>query len=85
MEHDLKEVCDLLRSDIDSTAKRVHALKQHSVLNGSALNGETRSELFANVTLAYRHLEDARMRLGKVIQHYEGGGSKYDKPISVNP
>jgi len=41
--------------------------------------------LFANVTLAYRHLEDARMRLGKVIQHYEGGGSKYDKPISVNP
>lgn len=29
--------------------------------------------------LAVRHLEDARMRLGKVIQHLSGGVSIYDK------
>jgi hypothetical protein len=36
-----------------------------------------RGEMIANVMLAYRHLEDARMRLGKVIQAYEGGVSIY--------
>jgi hypothetical protein len=29
--------------------------------------------------LAYRHLEDASMRLGKVIQALDGGVSVYDK------
>jgi hypothetical protein len=38
-----------------------------------------RGEMLANATLAYRHLEDARMRLGKVIQAYDGGVSVYDK------
>lgn len=31
-------------------------------------------EATAQVTLAFRHVEDARMRLGKVIQHSVGGG-----------
>jgi hypothetical protein len=31
------------------------------------------SEAIANVTLAYRHLEDASMRLGKAIQALDGG------------
>ena len=33
----------------------------------------------ANIMLAYRHLEDASMRLGKVIQAQDGGKSVYDK------
>ncbi len=37
--------------------------------------GETK----ANIMLAYRHLEDARMRLGKVIQAQDGGVSCYKK------
>lgn len=36
--------------------------------------GETK----ANIMLAYRHLEDASMRLGKVIQAQDGGVSVYD-------
>ena len=32
------------------------------------------SEAYANVTIAYRHLEDASMRLGKAIQALEFGG-----------
>lgn len=35
-------------------------------------------EVHANLMLAYRHLEAARMRLGKCIQHCEGGESAYD-------
>jgi len=36
-------------------------------------------ETAANVTLAFRHLEDARMRMGKAIQAYNGGVSCYNK------
>jgi len=36
-------------------------------------------EFRANITLAFRHLEDARMRLGKAIQAIDGGVSCYDK------
>jgi hypothetical protein len=36
-------------------------------------------EAGANAMLAYRHLEDASMRLGKVIQALDGGVSVYDK------
>lgn len=34
-------------------------------------------EMYANLILAYRHLEDARMRLGKAIQAFDGGKSCY--------
>lgn len=45
--------------------------------------GVDKAEAHANVTLAYRHVEDARMRLGKVIEALEGGVSCYDKPAAV--
>lgn len=38
-----------------------------------------KGEMIANLILTYRHLEDASMRLGKVIQAYDGGVSVYDK------
>lgn len=37
------------------------------------------SEAIANLTLAFRHVEDASMRLGKAIQALDGGVSVYDK------
>lgn len=37
------------------------------------------SESIANLVLAKRHLEDASMRLGKVLQHLDGGVSVYDR------
>ena len=40
--------------------------------------GNMPGEIGANVTLAYRHLEDASMRLGKAIQAIDGGVSVYD-------
>ncbi len=33
--------------------------------------------------LTYRHLEDASMRLGKILQHLDGGVSVYDKATTV--
>jgi hypothetical protein len=33
----------------------------------------------ANIMLAFRHLEDCRMRLGKAIQAYDGGTSVYPR------
>lgn len=40
-------------------------------------------EMIANLMLAYRHLEDASMRLGKVLQAFDGGVSVYDKATTV--
>ena len=36
-------------------------------------------EILGQVTLAFRHLEDARMRVGKVIQYSGDGVSVFDK------
>jgi len=41
------------------------------------------TEAKENVTLAYRHLEDASMRLGKVLQALDGGVSVYDRDTTV--
>ena len=43
------------------------------------ISEEDRPEVAANLMLAYRHLEDASMRLGKAIQVLDGGISVYDK------
>ena len=44
---------------------------------------EDKGEMIANLMLAYRHLEDASMRLGKAIQAHDGGVSVYDKDTTV--
>jgi hypothetical protein len=44
---------------------------------------EDRGEVIANIMLAYRHLEDASMRLGKAIQAHNGGTSVYDRESTV--
>lgn len=37
------------------------------------------SEMQANLQIAHRKLEDARMRVGKIIQALDGGESVYDR------
>lgn len=39
-------------------------------------------ETMANITLAYRHLEDAAMRFGKAIQAADGGVSPLGGPTT---
>jgi hypothetical protein len=39
--------------------------------------------MLSNITISYRHLEDAGSRLGKAIQAKDGGVSVYDKATTV--
>lgn len=52
---------------------------KHQVSRTPENNNEERGEVLANLTLSYRHLEDASMRIGKVLQYRKGGVSIYDK------
>jgi hypothetical protein len=85
----VKGGCELLRQAILEISKPLLELKKHPEINMSAFENdpllkltdearERESEMKANIMLAYRHLEDARMRIGKVIQAYDGGTSIYD-------
>ena len=68
-----KDEATELRARIKASAEAVRAIR----------DGVTNHEAIANVMLAYRHLEDASMRLGKVIQALDGGVSVYDKRTTV--
>jgi hypothetical protein len=70
------------RKQIKSIAKYVKDVKDSKNKDEVSVN-EDRGEVLANLTLCYRHLEDASMRLGKVLQAYDGGVSVYDKGTTV--
>jgi len=76
-----KEACFDLRGTIEIIKLNVKILKADSQngITGSLEHPIDLSEILANLQLAYRHLEDARMRLGKAIQAYDGGQSCYPR------
>ena len=53
-------------------------IKDLKTTGGSDDPKSDNGEMFANLMLAYRHIEDASMRLGKAIQATDGGASVYD-------
>lgn len=67
----IKLLAEELRVDLREGAIEVAELSPESV--------HDLDEVHANITLAYRHLEDAAMRLGKAIQARDGGVSIYDR------
>ena len=76
----IKDLCFTLRAAIEDHLKKdTKALMTQSVFKCEAKVGEDRGEMKANIMLAYRHLENARMCLGKVVQAYDGGKSVYPK------
>jgi hypothetical protein len=73
-----------MRQSIKMTASYVDQVKKtHDKM--AVGEKENRGEVMANLTLCYRHLEDASMRLGKVLQHRNGGVSIYDKNVVGSP
>jgi hypothetical protein len=76
MEESLDDVCHSLREQILDLGDRVLCLKKHSALGDDGRKND-KGEMTANIMLAYRHLEDARLRIGKVVQAYDGGTSCY--------
>ena len=76
--------CNDLRKDIKAVAAKAKELIQAAKENASmAPAADAKGEMIANATLAYRHLEDASMRLGKAIQAADGGVSVYDRETTV--
>jgi len=80
---DFKEDCFALRAQIEETKiQTMLVIKEHPVFFGDrlrALGPATAGEMQANLKLAFRHLEDARMRFGKAIQAFDGGKSCYPR------
>lgn len=81
----MKALINELRAGILSVEQQVASLKSSIATADLTTRPDVptscpaadRGEMIANCMLTYRHLEDARMRLGKVIQAYDGGVSVY--------
>lgn len=67
------------RQQIKVVAESVRDLLLAANLPGYVSDCHDLPELQDNLKLAYRHLEDARMRLGKAVQARDGGSSVYDR------
>lgn len=78
----MTEVVNNVRRELKMLGAAINTLKS-DVANSEVAQGEDRGEVLANLTLAYRHMEDASMRLGKVLQARDGGVSVYDKETTM--
>lgn len=77
---DFKEDCFALRARIEETKHQTMLVfREHPVFTAEhSLKPPIESgEMKANLILAFRHLENASMRLGKAIQAFDGGKSCY--------
>ena len=73
--------CKALRKAIKVLAAEVNDTHEHGVFTDDEVMSSkvhNPNEMHANISLAYRHLEDAAMRIGKAIQAFDGGKSVYD-------
>lgn len=69
-----------LRSEIKNIENDTFDLKTLINVNEiELLEVSDKGEILANITIAFRKLEDARMRIGKAIQAYDGGTSVYGR------
>jgi exonuclease VII small subunit len=81
----MKQFCELFRKECKELEEKVRALREFEDFKHDQAYPYQHSEMLANIMLAVRHLEDARMRLGKVIQYSGNGVSIYDKaPTTIN-
>lgn len=78
---DTKEFCFLMRDKIEAVKGDTQAKlsKGISIDDAAEMDIENADECMANIELAYRHLEDARMRFGKAVQACDGGKSCYKR------
>jgi hypothetical protein len=73
------ERCFGPREGLKNVGANVKALMEHPIFSVNADSHCDLGEMKANIMLAYRHIEDARMRLGKAVQAYGGGASCYPR------
>ena len=87
----IEERCDLLRENIEMVKSKIVSIvddtemsEVETLLEGDNIPDRRNANMKENLTLAFRHVEDAKMRLGAVIQAYQGGISILDKPKGEN-
>ena len=74
-----KENCQNMRAILENNKRFVISLMRHPDFQNEQNSKNQHGEMKANIMLTYRHLEDARMRMGKAIQACDGGKSCYPK------
>ncbi len=76
----IEELCNELREKIKEISINVRNLMLHRVFEEIKQNYiDQHDEMKANIMLTYRHLEDARMRVGKILQAAGDGISILDE------
>lgn len=80
MEESIRDLCDRLRAKLKELEVSARGIKEHSDFKSTeqAYPGQ-HGEMIAQSMLAVRAIEEARMRLGKVLQYAGDGVSIYDK------
>jgi hypothetical protein len=78
-EDTLKDICDSARSCLKGIEITIRKLEAHPEFACEQSYKGQHGEMLAQAKLAVRHIEDARMRLGKVLQYSGDGVSIYDK------
>lgn len=73
MIEDIKDIMFRHRETLLEIEKKIKSSTKHPCFEDEQTHEDQHSEMKANLMLAYRHLEDARMRLGKVVQACDGG------------
>lgn len=79
MDDDIVTLAKKLRGEIVQKEKDARMLLECPVLGDDETRRFREGEVKAHIMLAVRHLEDARMRLGKVCQWADDGVSIFDK------
>lgn len=76
-----KELVTQLRQEVKAVADKILDYSKYAKAKprlGGVREQELQGEEIANAILAFRHAEDAAMRLGKVLQALNDGTSVYD-------
>ena len=79
MEEELNSTCERLRDRFKDLGEQVKYLMEHDDFKNEQAYSGQHGEMKANIMLTYRHLEDARMRVGKILQAAGDGVSILDK------
>lgn len=85
----LKDTCGGLRRELKGVEEVLRALMMHpempnpEVVDSERFRGQA-GEMKAQIMLAVRHIEDARMRVGKILQYADDGVSILDKTPALS-
>lgn len=74
-----ESTCHDERTTMKYIGIRIKMLMDHKVFSGEEKYSGQHGEMKANIMLTYRHIEDARMRIGKILQAADDGVSILDK------